>query len=199
MEEVFKKSYSVALCSILSIFLIIIVKKILEILFCKDEKKIILDALVYLNDEDTPKNVISRSMAREYANKSLKLSKINKLVNTSILFIAFLFGSAFFFYDYENIASNPLLIVKTVVIPIGAQVWIFMTSFNRIRVEYLKILLTYDLKEISWVELTLLGKRVNKNKKIDLYELPSSKVSWIDKKCLKKVVEVEYSSESGKW
>lgn len=185
---------------IISLFILVItVKKILEIITCKDEEKIVFDALVYLNDEDTKKNVISRSMARKYANKSLKLSKINNRVNTFIIFISFLFGSFFLFSNFNSIASNPLIILKTLVIPIGAQVWVFITSFNRIRVEYLKILLTYDMKEISRVELTLMGRCVNKIRKNDLQDPAFSRLNWIDKKCSKKVVEVVYSLESCKW
>ncbi|MDE8193517.1 hypothetical protein PT126_05300 [Erysipelothrix rhusiopathiae] len=130
--------------------LYILAQSFLFVLANKDEEEIIYDALVFLNDEDTSRDLRTQTLACEYANKSIDLSKKNKHGNTFIMFIAVLCGSAILVSTIRS--KNPInlvSLVETLIIPVAASIWVLMTSFNKIRVEFLKLLLKYDLEQVD--------------------------------------------------
>ena len=166
--EITEKCEKLRIVAIVTIIvLIILVPFFLFVLANKDEEKIIYDALVFLNDEYTSKDLRTQTLACEYANKSIDLSKKNKHGNTFIMFVAVLCGAAILVSTIQSGNSiNLLSLIKTLLIPIAARICVIMTSFNKIRVEFLKLLLKYDLEQVDRENMATI--RIIKDENVNL-------------------------------
>ena len=123
----------------------------LRLLSIQDEQQIVYEAMVVLNKIEDKGNNFARKEAMENANYALKLSRVNKKRNTMVMALTTFVGTVVVFSlsSFNTPSDLTIKALISIIAPLLASIWVYMKSFNKIRGEYLKLVINYEFDEIE--------------------------------------------------
>lgn len=140
---------------------------LVRLLWIKDESMIIYEAMQTLNsdvmlekrkkaqdqDDENDKGDFQLeyidNIAKDYANRAIYLSRLNKKINTVSMAVLLSLGTTLLLTSVQEgvVKIGTFNAMIAFITPILSSVWIHMTSINNVRSEYLKLLINYRLRE----------------------------------------------------